>query len=564
LPRVTDLGLRDLPVLALDGQASGATPAHGDLLELGWAVCSSHGLAEPVASCWITPRSSRPISRAVRTLTGWSEQCVPLSVDERTAWHSLREASERATVAGGSVPTIIHFARFEVAFLRDLHERLEGTGELPFDAVCLHAVAERLFPDLPRRNLRALSGYLGHSPELVRRASGHVAATAVIWRGVVPMLEERGVGTWSELKAWLGATSRAPRSRKRSFPLAEERRRALPKKPGVYRFLRRSGDVLYVGKATSLRSRVAGHFKRSGPTTERSLELLTQVHDIDYVETESLLEAALLETDEIKRLDPPYNVQLKLEERRAWFATRDWREAAPAPDEVHSVGPLSSERALAPLFAITALASGCEASPRLRATALAVPPAIVPDAELFEQGFRVFCAERLDVPGSSPQQRVALASRRLWRERGRAEVEPEEGERDSDEWDLARVQRRLERSLVQGGLLVRRAVALGLLVDAEVAFREPGSERVRFLTFAGGRVTDRGDLGSLAELRDRSPRRGASLWERKRAFDAATYDRLRVLLTELQRVIAEGGEVAIRLGRRYLADRALARWFLVL
>jgi DNA polymerase-3 subunit epsilon len=338
----------------------------------------------------------------------------------------------------------------------------------------------------------------------------------------------------------------------------------LPNRPGVYRFLRRSGDVLYVGKATSLRSRVAGHFKSSGPTTERSLELLTQVHDIQYTETESLLEAALLETDEIKRLDPPYNVQLKIEERRAWFATRDWQRAAPVPDESFVVGPLPSERALQPLYALAALSAGAETSTRLCANALAVPASFLPEKELFDEGFRVFAAERLGVPGATAQQRVALASRRLWLERGRAEVEPEEGEREPDQWDLARVLRRLERSLVQCGLLARRARALGLLVDADVAFREARSEKGRVITLEGGSVIERGELVKLSLLRERPSRRCSSAVQRRRAFDAATYDRLRVLLTELHRVVAEGGEVALRIGRRYLAVPELKGWMAVL
>src|SRR5262249_27241860 len=158
---------------------------------------------------------------------------------------------------------------------------------------------------------------------------------------------------------------------RRIFPLDVAIRRALPDRPGVYRFLRKNGDILYVGKATSLKKRVAGHFKGTGPATERGLELLSQVHDIVHTETASLLEAALLESDEIKRIDPPYNVQLRTGDRSAWFASRDLRDAATTPDSVHSVGPLPSERALSPLRALIALAEGVEATPRLRATALA-------------------------------------------------------------------------------------------------------------------------------------------------------------------------------------------------
>ena len=68
--------LRDLPVLVLDCQASGATPAHGDLLELGWAWCDPSGAVEAMNSHWLLPRSERRVSRAVRELTGWSEGCL--------------------------------------------------------------------------------------------------------------------------------------------------------------------------------------------------------------------------------------------------------------------------------------------------------------------------------------------------------------------------------------------------------------------------------------------------------------------------------------------------------
>jgi len=92
----------------------------------------------------------------------------------------------------------------------------------------VHAIAARLFPDLPRRNIRALAGYLGHSTDLLRRSAGHVAATAFIWRALVPLLEADGIRTWRELTVWLGET--APRSRpaRRVYPMAAQQRRALP------------------------------------------------------------------------------------------------------------------------------------------------------------------------------------------------------------------------------------------------------------------------------------------------------------------------------------------------
>ncbi|MDB4973652.1 MAG: uvrC 1 [Myxococcaceae bacterium] len=558
--------LRDLRVLVLDCQAGGATPAYGDLLELGWAVSDPTSLVGPVQSYWIEPRTERPISRPVRELTGWSRACLDDAISELEAWRALREASAALAQAGAGVPTVIHFARFELPFLRDLSTRLEPEAAFPFDTIDLHAVAARLFPDLPRRNIRALAGFLGHSPELLRRAAGHVEATAFIWRALLPTLEQAGISRWDELHAFLSRPSTPPaapaRRKGRIYPLAPEVRRRLPDRPGVYRFVRRHGDIIYVGKAASLKKRVASHFASGARPSERNLEMLTQVHDIVATETPSVLEAALLETDEIKRIDPPYNVQLRGGERSAWFAARDLRSAVTLPDESHRVGPLPSERALSPLAALIALSEGAAHTPVLLAQALAVSTRELPPSALFEEGFARFASEHLGEAALRPSLRVEQAARRLWLARGRKEVEVADDVVDASEapsWDLARVRRRLERNLIQSGLLRRRARWLCLLADADIAYREPNMACARVLRVALCDVRERRDLDTLSELAALPSRRPHARDERQRAFDAASYDRLRVLATELRRVLDDGGEVSLRVGTHVLADQRLAR-----
>jgi DNA polymerase III subunit epsilon len=551
--------LGELDVLALDCQAGGATPAHGDLLEIGWTVCGAAGPAEAVRSRWIVPRTNRRVPRAVRELTGWSEACLDEAIEEAAAWAEVQKDVLRIRASAANVPTVIHFARFELTFLRDLHARLGRGEQFPFDAICLHAVAARLFPDLPRRNIRALAGYLGHSPALMRRSAGHVEATAFIWRALLPNLEQAGVRSWSELKAWLDTPAPSVKRGRRVYPLARELRLKLRDGPGVYRFLRRNGDILYVGKATSLKKRVAGHFKASGPATERGLELLTQVHDIGCTETPSLLEAALLESDEIKRLDPPYNVQLRSGDRSAWFASRDLSEAVPVPDAAHPIGPLPSRRALSAFAALIALAEGAEASRRLLSEALAVPSAFLPDPALFLEGFATFAAELLSGPESSALRRVQQASRALWLLRGRAELESPRDDAAPDAWDLDRVRRRLERALIQGGLYIRRARWLCLLADASVTYREPEMSGARTLVIAAGAIVERRDLERVALGAELSVNRPRSRRERQRAFDAAAYDRMRVLLTELRRVQDDGGEVLVRVGPHVLGPQQLVK-----
>ncbi len=86
-----------------------------------------------------------------------------------------------------------------------------------------------------------------------------------------------------------------------------EQRRKLPDQPGVYLFKDSHGEVLYVGKATSIRKRVAGHF--SGKSTIR--DITGRVKTIDFLVTENEAEALLAEQQFIKRHRPRFNIRLR-------------------------------------------------------------------------------------------------------------------------------------------------------------------------------------------------------------------------------------------------------------
>ena len=84
-----------------------------------------------------------------------------------------------------------------------------------------------------------------------------------------------------------------------------QQRRGLPDAPGVYLFRDEARKVLYVGKARSMRKRVAGHFSRP------RAEMIDHVRDIEFIATETEAEALLAEQEFIKRHRPVYNVRLR-------------------------------------------------------------------------------------------------------------------------------------------------------------------------------------------------------------------------------------------------------------
>ncbi len=90
---------------------------------------------------------------------------------------------------------------------------------------------------------------------------------------------------------------------------------ALPEKPGVYLMRDANNRVIYVGKAIVLRNRVRSYFHQSAGHTPKTERLVAEIADLEWIVTESELEALILEAELIKRYRPRYNVRLKDDKR---------------------------------------------------------------------------------------------------------------------------------------------------------------------------------------------------------------------------------------------------------
>lgn len=92
--------------------------------------------------------------------------------------------------------------------------------------------------------------------------------------------------------------------------MLEEKLKILPTEPGVYLFKNKKGRVIYVGKAINLRNRVKSYFSSQHAESPKTQVLVSNIADVEYLLTDSEVEALILESNLIKKHKPKYNIRL--------------------------------------------------------------------------------------------------------------------------------------------------------------------------------------------------------------------------------------------------------------
>jgi len=132
----------------------------------------------------------------------------------------------------------------------------------------------------------------------------------------------------------------------------EDKLKALPNSPGVYLMKGAQGDVLYVGKAAALRSRVRSYFQSPDGLHQRTQALVEQIVDFEVIRTATETEAFLLEDSLIKQHQPRFNVRLRDDKRYPYLKISN--EAFPRvlivrrryPDGARYFGPYTNAKAM--------------------------------------------------------------------------------------------------------------------------------------------------------------------------------------------------------------------------
>ena len=133
----------------------------------------------------------------------------------------------------------------------------------------------------------------------------------------------------------------------------QQKLKTLPRTPGVYFHKSASGEIIYVGKAAVLKNRVRQYFQDLRGRDNKTMALVVEIADTDWIETESEVDALFLESEMVKRYMPRYNVLLRDDKSQMYVRIdmkSEWPTVSftrnPADDGAEYVGPFYNGFAL--------------------------------------------------------------------------------------------------------------------------------------------------------------------------------------------------------------------------
>jgi DNA polymerase-3 subunit epsilon len=289
-----DLGtpLRDVTFCVIDFETTGGSPTECSITEVG-AVKLRGGECLGTYQTLVNPGCAIPPE--ITVLTGITQAMVVPAPRIESVLPSLLEFVGDAVIVG-------HNVRFDVGFLQAALER-DQRPRVTNRTVDTVALARRLVRDeVPNCKLGTLARQfrLDHTPS--HRALDDALATGDLLHVLLERAGGLGVTGLDDLIALPTMAGHAQAAKLR---LTDR----LPRSPGVYVFRGARGEVLYVGKATNLRSRVRSYF--SGDERRKIATLLRETQKIDHVVHPHPLSAAVHEVRLIHRYSPRFNRQSK-------------------------------------------------------------------------------------------------------------------------------------------------------------------------------------------------------------------------------------------------------------
>jgi DNA polymerase-3 subunit epsilon len=291
--------LKNTTFVAVDIETTGGSASSNRIIEIG-AVKIRNGQIIAEFSTLVNPEKIIP--PFITTMTGiTNEMVVNAPSADKVLSEFLKFLSDDVFVA--------HNSAFDLSFIN--HElEFYGFETLDNEVMCTCRLARRNLPQLKSKNLDAVAKYFDLEISNRHRALSDAKVCALILNNFLEIAKSKGVNDLDEFIASQFAGKR-PSDLQVKTKIKSEFLSSLPEKSGVYLMKDDSGEIIYVGKAVNLKSRVRSYFHQSAQNSKKVQRLIRSVDKIEYILTGSELSALLLESKLIKEHQPHFNTLIK-------------------------------------------------------------------------------------------------------------------------------------------------------------------------------------------------------------------------------------------------------------
>jgi len=279
----------DQPMAFVDIETNGKFGSEGRIIEIG-IIRVENGTITNTYSSFVNPGTRVPI---------WIERLTGIQNSDLVHAPFFEDILfEVQQILDGAI-FVAHNVRFDYSFLKS-HFKMLGHDYKP-KLFCTVRMSRALYPEAKGHSLEKIIKRHGIDAAHRHRAFDDAKA---MYDFTQIAAAERGLDA---LHANL-----AQQIRTRSLPphINEEQVNRLPSSPGVYIFLDEDGAPLYVGKSINIKDRVRSHFTNN-TSIIKEMKLSQRSYTIDFITTETEVEALLLESAKVKELQPLFNRQLR-------------------------------------------------------------------------------------------------------------------------------------------------------------------------------------------------------------------------------------------------------------
>lgn len=222
------------------------------------------------------------------------------------------DIAPRVTEFIGDALLVGHNVAFDVSFINAELKRADY-GQLVNERLDTMGLSMRLLPGVRKASLDRVATAVGLSPRKVHRAGRDAELTAEVALRLVEEAVRQGATSLDDLKVASTIVQRRPRDNVGRGRAVMDRTwlADVPKRPGVYLMRDQLGNVIYVGKAKNLRDRVSSYYSQPLGYTRKMDGLLESMVRIETEVVGSELQALILESQLIRRLQPRYNTAMR-------------------------------------------------------------------------------------------------------------------------------------------------------------------------------------------------------------------------------------------------------------